>query len=519
MTIFCIEHDLPLFSWVAQSCQEARIFVQKDFHSLADVSPESFLLVDTSFPKEALCAFVSKVQSAGIPFLLIYEEPSQVEPFLAQEKNICTVSADVFQKNPSQWIQKKQILPQSSDFSGFQNQNLQWTLLKSIVDSLSTEPLEIPMLFPWISVTLGVESLAFYTQKDTFFDRSSVFGINDDSFLPIRIPKNDPLVESLKNQDFFLLRSSTFLSSDVERFLSQIRMQGVLFLEDPLHSLLFFSRKTSGFPFSPFELQNVKKLIEWFRQSSQKNSSVAPISSSHSDWSHLKNFSTRTAAEFKNILVSIKTFTQLFPEKYKEQNFRKDFYKVMISQVSRLEQMMDTLAFFASDSHQDLKPKDLRILLQNACENTRSIFQEFCIEGLDTLTESLILSCDEKLLTKAFTEILFNSAHAMQGKGTMQCSVTLSDASGETRLPTTLSIDFTDVGHGISENQLDRVFDPFFSNKSNGLGLGLTFAKAIVESHHGTLKIKNIKPQGVQVSILLPMYTPRFSNLFLEKRN
>jgi signal transduction histidine kinase len=68
----------------------------------------------------------------------------------------------------------------------------------------------------------------------------------------------------------------------------------------------------------------------------------------------------------------------------------------------------------------------------------------------------------------------------------------------------TLTIHFTDEGLGIPEDKLDKIWDPFFTTKDKGSGLGLPIVKKIIEGHGGTVHIENGPEKGTQVTVTLP---------------
>jgi signal transduction histidine kinase len=69
-----------------------------------------------------------------------------------------------------------------------------------------------------------------------------------------------------------------------------------------------------------------------------------------------------------------------------------------------------------------------------------------------------------------------------------------------------VSIAFQDEGDGIPEDLLEKIWDPFFTTKEKGTGLGLGIVKNIIESHGGTIKIENRSNGGAQVTVGLPLW-------------
>ena len=101
------------------------------------------------------------------------------------------------------------------------------------------------------------------------------------------------------------------------------------------------------------------------------------------------------------------------------------------------------------------------------------------------------------MLRVVFQNLLINSAHAMQGKGTIRVAVELVDS--------TCQIAFADGGPGIPPEVRQKIFTPFFTTKSRGTGLGLPTVKRFIEAHNGQIEIDCPPAGGTTVLIRLPM--------------
>jgi len=104
---------------------------------------------------------------------------------------------------------------------------------------------------------------------------------------------------------------------------------------------------------------------------------------------------------------------------------------------------------------------------------------------------------DRERLRQLFTNILLNAAQAMDGKGTLR-------VSGSANVPW-VRILIADTGPGISETVLGKIFNPFFTTKSNGTGLGLSVSYGIVRAHGGDLSVASSEGQGATFKIDLPI--------------
>jgi len=104
---------------------------------------------------------------------------------------------------------------------------------------------------------------------------------------------------------------------------------------------------------------------------------------------------------------------------------------------------------------------------------------------------------DQDMLHQAFLNLLLNAVQSMPNKGTLTISVELDGPW--------LRISFKDQGDGIPENLLEKIWDPFFTTKEKGTGLGLGIVKNIIEAHRGGIQIHNRMIKGAAVTIRLPL--------------
>ena len=131
------------------------------------------------------------------------------------------------------------------------------------------------------------------------------------------------------------------------------------------------------------------------------------------------------------------------------------------------------------------------------------------IEGLD----SFKIKGDSKYLKKGFENILVNSFEALQNEKEPEIKIYCL------RRKNSLSIQFLDNGHGIEEEDINKLFDPLFSKRFGLRGLGLSYAQKIIQAHGGEIKLERIK-DWTKVLIKLPLietYYDRFDFLKMLK--
>jgi PAS domain S-box-containing protein len=109
---------------------------------------------------------------------------------------------------------------------------------------------------------------------------------------------------------------------------------------------------------------------------------------------------------------------------------------------------------------------------------------------------SLTVYADEQKMFRVFSNLFRNAADAMPGGGTLTVNAVLVED--------TATIEVKDTGVGIKKEHLEKLFTPFFTTKSQGMGLGLPICKRIVEGHGGTISINSVPKKGTTVTLTLP---------------
>lgn len=206
----------------------------------------------------------------------------------------------------------------------------------------------------------------------------------------------------------------------------------------------------------------------------------------------------RSSHELKNCLVSIKTFAQLLPERYQDKQFREDFYLVVNKEVDRLNQVVENLLFFAQPLKLDYNTCDMEELVE---ETMDSIGKEGLLEGVNIKREfnhsNPLINIDGDAVKRVLRHIFINSIQAMPKGGI------ISIITGNNQ--TFFEIRIIDEGIGIPPEIINRVWEPFFTTKTRGIGLGLTIVRKIVEAHGGTITVAS-QPgiKGSEFIIRLP---------------
>ena len=202
-------------------------------------------------------------------------------------------------------------------------------------------------------------------------------------------------------------------------------------------------------------------------------------------WEYL---SERVAQEIKNPMVAINTFAQLLPRKYESEDFREAFSRVVQKEVTRINNVVETLFDFARRAELMLRPADVNETVKNIL---RSFDGELAARAIHLETqwdpESPEANIDVAHFSQAVHSVLQNSIDAMPSGGTLKVSTKRRNGQCE--------ILIADTGPGIPKEEAPLIFMPFYSTKERGMGLGLSMAVRIMQQHSGDLKLVE-RPEG-----------------------
>lgn len=217
--------------------------------------------------------------------------------------------------------------------------------------------------------------------------------------------------------------------------------------------------------------------------------------------SFVNTVAMRSSHELKNCLVSIKTFAQLLPERYMDKQFREDFYLVVNKEVDRLNQLVENLLFFAQPLRLSCSSCDIEELIQEIIDvlGSKDILLGISMQK-EFAHRSGYIDVDRDAMLRALRSILYNSIQAMPKGGKIRI-LTIDVASDKQDF---LELKIIDEGVGVVTESIEKIWDPFFTTKARGIGLGLTIVRKIVEAHGGKVTVFSEPQKGTEVTLLLP---------------
>jgi signal transduction histidine kinase len=179
----------------------------------------------------------------------------------------------------------------------------------------------------------------------------------------------------------------------------------------------------------------------------------------------------------------------------------------ILKQVALLRQIAAEFSSFASSPTPRPEPTNLGALIDEVVEPYRVGLSDRIDIGVHSSAELPKVAIDRTLFARALTNIIENALHAIPGAGSLTIRSYLeSETAGALPrpVPSSVVIQITDTGVGMDEEALGKIFEPYFSTKATGTGLGLTIAKRNVELAGGTIHVESRRGVGTTVTIRLP---------------
>ena len=167
------------------------------------------------------------------------------------------------------------------------------------------------------------------------------------------------------------------------------------------------------------------------------------------------------------------------------------------SEVIRLDSIVTQFLRAIRPTRPQLRPENINTIVQEAVRFFGSEIQDRDIVVEQELRSDLpLIQLDRDQMKQAFYNVIKNSVEAMKRRGILRIRTDMDDSH--------VFINFVDTGGGMSAENLSRVFEPYFTTKPSGTGLGLLIVRRIVREHGGELCIESSEGKGLALTIRLP---------------
>jgi signal transduction histidine kinase len=201
------------------------------------------------------------------------------------------------------------------------------------------------------------------------------------------------------------------------------------------------------------------------------------------------------AHEIRNPLNSIKINSDILLESLELPENKKRRLQIIQKEVNRLDRLVKEVLLFSRQSELVYSEFNIFNLIENISAQFKPSFDEKQIKFINS-TGNITIKGDAEKLKQVFLNLILNSYDAVKEQG-------IIEISSENKKDNTLHLYIKDNGCGIQNT--DKLFEPFFTSKSQGTGLGLPISQNIIEQHSGTLKLMSSQPGETIFDITLPL--------------
>jgi len=219
----------------------------------------------------------------------------------------------------------------------------------------------------------------------------------------------------------------------------------------------------------------------------------------------LGEMAARIAHEIKNPLTAIGGFARRIaspragggarsPERYAQ---------IILKEVQRLERIINESLYFSRERTPAFRTVNLNAEIRDVLSMFREELEEARISAVVDLSPDLpSISADPDQIRQVVWNLVSNAIQAVGGSGILTVATHLADPAEGIGVV----LEVSDTGGGIPHDVVHNIFNPFFTTKAKGTGLGLPIVHAIVEKHGGTIHLDNREGAGVAFSIFLPLF-------------
>jgi signal transduction histidine kinase len=218
------------------------------------------------------------------------------------------------------------------------------------------------------------------------------------------------------------------------------------------------------------------------------------------------------AHDIRNPLTSILIFSQLMSLHHDDPEVRAKFDRIVPRELERVQGVIEDMMELARPTALQFEPTNLNEVLAQALELLES---QAASQGVKLVREFgpelPYCMADRKRIHRCFSNLLTNAIQAMPRGGDLTVRTwlgpdrTMPSAPNDGGPEPMIRVTITDTGQGIPPERLSRIFDPFYTTKEKGLGLGMAITHRIVEDHKGTIDVQSQVGLGTTFIIHLPL--------------
>ncbi len=204
------------------------------------------------------------------------------------------------------------------------------------------------------------------------------------------------------------------------------------------------------------------------------------------------------AHEIKNPLASIKGSVEILCDPQTNDSDKKEFESIVLNEIRRVDNTIKEYLNYA-------RPKQIELIKMNYSESIEIAVKQVDNQAAESsviicnnFPKNIIIKGDSAKIHQVLLNLLLNAIQASHEKS----KITINGSIDQNKIICSI----IDNGTGMSQSELQKIFDPFYTTKETGSGLGLAVVKSIIDGHKGFVTVESTQDKGTTFLITLPLY-------------
>jgi signal transduction histidine kinase len=277
--------------------------------------------------------------------------------------------------------------------------------------------------------------------------------------------------------------------------------------KEALESVMVFAQQAGLAIYNAFMYQELKTFSRQMEEKIQKTTADLRKTEAQLIRSEklaaLGQLAAGIAHEIRNPLTSINILIHSMTENLPSGDSHKEDLKVIEEEINRINEIVDQFLRFAKPAPPLLEKADVLSVFEETLQLLRPQIERHQITLQKEFQTLPVILMDREQMKQAILNLLLNAVQAMPGGG----ALTLRGQNSKDGQ--WIHIFIQDSGVGIPGEDMNKLFDPFFSTKEGGMGLGLSIAHRIIDQHHGKIEVESVPGKGTLFTLWLPIHIER----------
>jgi signal transduction histidine kinase/putative methionine-R-sulfoxide reductase with GAF domain len=273
--------------------------------------------------------------------------------------------------------------------------------------------------------------------------------------------------------------------------------------KETLESVMVFAQQAGLAIYNAFMYQELKTFSQRMEEKIQKTSADLRKAEAQLIRSEklaaLGQLAAGIAHEIRNPLTSINILIHSLTENLSSGDSRVEDLKVIEEEIRRINEIVDQFLRFAKPAPPFLEKAEVVSIFEETLQLLRPQIEKQRISVLKDFSPLPPTAIDREQMKQVLLNLLLNAIQSMPKGGHLSLKGHIPDDDRW------IEISIQDSGIGIPGEDIDRLFDPFFSTKDGGIGLGLSIAHRIIEQHHGKIEVESVSGKGTLFTVWLPI--------------